>query len=102
MDELRIIKNFIHTRIKDFFGLHSRHVICNIPGSYPLWECSEKLLCPNLRQDVERYVGNGKWKTSWVAREFDPCPKCDHSNCHNVGKEFHGISEGRFIVEKRH
>lgn len=87
-------------KLKKYFV--SRRVICNVPGSYPLWERSEKLLCRELRNDIERYDGNGKRKRNWIAREFDPCPKCDHPTCHNRGKEFHGIADGRLTIEKAH
>jgi hypothetical protein len=96
--------NKILSKIKGMFksGFCIRRVICCVPGSHPLWERSEKLLCPHLRQDIERYVGDGKYKTSWIARDSDPCPMCDRLNCHNNGKVFHGILEDRLIIEKAH
>lgn len=78
----------------------SRRVICSAPGAYPLWDKSKALLCDHLRQDIERYIGNGKYQTNWVTREYDPCHRCKSINCHNRGKAFH--DQRRLTIEKAH
>ena len=85
-------------RIKDLSKWLLAAVMRSAPGKYPLWETADKLVCPHLRQDIERYIGNGKYQTNWIAKEFDPCPKCKRTNCHNHGKPFHDMK--RLTVEK--
>ena len=75
-------------------------VVSSASDKYPLWETADALICPHLRQDIERYVGNGRYQTNWIAKEYDPCPKCNRTNCHNHGKPFHDMN--RLTVEKAH
>lgn len=79
---------------------HIAPVISSAPDKYPLWETADALICPHLRQDIERYVGNGRYQTNWIAKEYDPCPKCNRTNCHNHGKPFHDMNQ--LTVEKAH
>ena len=65
---------------------------------YPKWNKSEKLVCPHLRINEVYSKSDCDLSRDWIAKDKDPCPLCNRSNCHNHGKPFHAPL--RLIVEK--
>jgi hypothetical protein len=51
-----------------------------------------RLGCPHLRYD--------QGEAKWIAREKDPCPKCERELCYNQGHSFDDQERFRVLNDK--
>ena len=64
--------------------------------TYPHWDTSDTLACTHLR--INEVYADYDFRKDWIAKENDPCPKCDNTSCHNNGKPFD--RPNRLTIEK--